>query len=68
MNTKDIKKVLDLMIDKDNIRPLIISLHKDAKLIYDKFSLNSLDFYKTINDELREKMVEAIVDKLNNLK
>lgn len=56
------------MIDKDNIRPLIISLHKDAKLIYDKFSLNSLDFYKTINDELREKMVEAIVDKLNNLK
>lgn len=67
MNVEDVKKVLDLMIDKKQIDELIINLHQGARNIYENFSVNSLGFYENVVDELREKMAEAIANKLNNL-
>ncbi len=66
IDAKDVKKVLDLLADEKQIRELISSLHKDAIFLYENFSENALDFYYSLNKDLKEKMAEAIVNKLNN--
>lgn len=69
IDAKDVKKVLDLMIDEEQIRMVILSLHEDRNIVenlLDNFSDNSLDFYKNIKNEYRKKMAEAIANKLNN--
>ena len=69
MKAEDVKKVLDLMVDEEQIREVILSLHEDKKIVenlLDNFSVNSLGFYKLIRQDYKEEMAEAIANKLNN--
>ena len=69
MKAEDVKKVLDLMVDEERIREVILSLHEDKRLVenmLDNFSDNSLDFYKHLRQDYKEEMAEAIANKLNN--
>lgn len=69
MKAEDVKKVLDLMVDEERIREVILSLHEDKKIVenlLDNFSVNSLGFYKLIRQDYKEEMAKAIANKLNN--
>lgn len=69
MKAEDVKKVLDLMVDEERIREVILSLHVGKWLVenmLDNFSVNSLGFYKFIRQDYKEEMAKAIANKLNN--
>ena len=69
MKAEDVKKVLDLMVDEERIREVILSLHEDKRSVenlLDNFYDNSLDFYKYLRQDYKEEMAEAIAKKLNN--
>ena len=62
-----ISKIFKFLSSKENIKSVLEELHPEAVYIYENFmDDNIIEFYANLADDMKEKLVEIIENKINN--
>ena len=67
MDKNDVKSVLEFLSNEEKVESVLLKVGEDALKIYKNFGHNLLDMYSLLTEWYKDKMTEAISNKLNIL-